>query len=923
MNAEKRERIRNFIQIWSTRGNEKSETQEFWNTLLRDVLDVDRPETLIQYEKSVKQKHQTFIDAWIKSTRVLIEQKGADVDLTKPQRQSDGAFCTPYEQALRYNNALPFDQKNRWIVVCNFREFHLYDMNKTENNCLVFKLEELENNVQNLQVIVDITQTDVHKETQLSIKAGELVGELYDALLKQYPRPDDPRTLKSLNKLCVRLVFCLYAEDADMFVKDQFYNYLKNTPPEDVGAELADLFSVLNTPVDQRSVNLKPRLKAFPYVNGGLFQDEEIEIPPFTEDLKFKLLHNCSLNFDWSGISPTIFGAVFESTMNPETRRANGMHYTSIENIHKLIDALFLDDLKAELEDIFLERVAKTRLSRLRDFHARLAKLTFFDPACGSGNFLTETYICLRKMENDIIRSMYGSDYRSISPDVTPIQVSISNFYGIEINDFAVAVAKTALWIAESQAIRNTEAIIHADIQFLPLKSYANIVEGNALRIDWETVVPKDKLNYIISNPPFVGARMMDQGGEQKADIQAVFGNIKDVQDLDYVTCWYKLAAKMMQETRIETAFVSTNSICQGSQVPILWNILLNEYGTHINFAYQTFKWSSESSDQAAVHCVIVGFAYTNRVNKYLFLQGEPKKVSNISPYLVEGSDRFVIALKDALFDVPKMNFGNQPRDGGFFVISAEEREEILGKEPALKKWLHPYIGAEEFINGKQRWCLWLKNASPDDIRSSRILYEKVEAVRAFRLKSKAKTTNGYAKVPQLFAQITQPDGVDYLMVPCVSSERRKYVPIGFIDANVISSNAVQIVPNATLYHFGVLTSNVHMAWMRTVCGRLEMRYRYSKELVYNTFPWCTPTEEQKSKIEETAHAILDARAASPGCSLADLYDETAMTPQLRKAHQNNDRAVMKAYGFPPSLSEMDVVARLMEMYQRLVSSEK
>ena len=921
MNAEKRERIRNFIQIWSTRGNEKSETQEFWNTLLRDVLDVDRPETLIVYEKSVKQKHQTFIDAWIKSTRVLIEQKGADVDLTKAQRQSDGAFCTPYEQALRYNNALPYDQKNRWIVVCNFREFHLYDMNKTENNCLVFKLEELENNVQNLQVIVDITQTDVHKETQLSIKAGELVGELYDALLKQYPRPDDPKTLKSLNKLCVRLVFCLYAEDADMFDKDQFYNYLKNTPPEDVGAELADLFSVLNTPVDQRSVNLKPRLKAFPYVNGGLFQDEEIEIPPFTKALKDILLQNCSLNFDWSGISPTIFGAVFESTMNPETRRANGMHYTSIENIHKLIDALFLDDLKAELEDIFLERVAKTRLSRLREFHARLAKLTFFDPACGSGNFLTETYICLRKMENDIIRSMYGSDYRSISPDVTPIQVSISNCYGIEINDFAVAVAKTALWIAESQAIRNTEAIIHADIQFLPLKSYANIVEGNALRIDWETVVPKDKLNYIMSNPPFVGARMMDQGGEQKADIQAVFGNIKDVQDLDYVTCWYKLAAKMMQETRIETAFVSTNSICQGSQVPILWNILLNEYGTHINFAYQTFKWSSESSDQAAVHCVIVGFAYTNRVNKYLFLQGESKKVSNISPYLVEGSDIFVIALKDALFDVPKMNFGNQPRDGGFFVISAEEREEILGKEPALKKWLHPYIGAEEFINGKQRWCLWLKNASPDDIRSSRILYEKVEAVREFRLKSKAKTTNGYAKVPQLFAQITQPDGVDYLMVPSVSSERRKYVPIGFIDANVISSNAVQIVPNATLYHFGVLTSSVHMAWMRAVCGRLKSDYRYSKELVYNTFPWCTPTEEQKSKIEQTAQAILDARAASPGCSLADLYDETTMTPQLRKAHQNNDRAVMKAYGFPPSLSEMDIVARLMEMYQKLVKN--
>ena len=924
MNAEKRERIRNFIQIWSTRGNEKSETQEFWNTLLRYVLDVDRPETLIVYEKSVKQKHQTFIDAWIPSTKVLIEQKGADVDLTKAQRQSDGAFCTPYEQALRYNNALPYDQKNRWIVVCNFREFHLYDMNKTENNCLVFKLEELENNVQNLQVIVDITQTDVHKETQLSIKAGELVGELYDALLKQYPRPDDPRTLKSLNKLCVRLVFCLYAEDADMFVKDQFYNYLKNTPPEDVGAELADLFSVLNTPVDQRSVNLKPRLKAFPYVNGGLFQDEEIEIPPFTEDLKFLLLHNCSLNFDWSGISPTIFGAVFESTMNPETRRANGMHYTSIENIHKLIDALFLDDLKAELEDIFLERVAKTRLSRLRDFHARLAKLTFFDPACGSGNFLTETYICLRKMENDIIRSMYGSDYRSISPDVTPIQVSISNFYGIEINDFAVAVAKTALWIAESQAIRNTEAIIHADIQFLPLKSYANIVEGNALRLDWETIVPKDKLNYILGNPPFVGGRLMSE--EQKQDLVNVFGaNWKNVGNMDYVCAWYKKAIDLIKDTDIRAAFVSTNSICQGEQVPNLWKPLF-EQGVHIDFAYRTFRWDSESNQKAHVHCVIVGFSLcSGQKEKHIIHleNGQAKEARNINAYLVDARNSFIESRNIPICNVPKMVFGNMANDGGNFILSEIEKNDLLINEPNAEKFIRPYLGAEEFINNKKRYCLWLKDADPSELRKLPQVLSRISNIRRIRAESKRSATQKLADYPQLFGEIRQPESGFFLLVPRVSSENREYVPIGFLDFKTIASDATLIIPNASLYHFGVLTSSVHMAWMRTVCGRLKSDYRYSANIVYNNFPWCTPTEEQKAKIEETAKAILDARAKYPTSSLADLYDVRSRKPELVKAHQNNDRAVMKAYGFPPSLSEMDVVARLMEMYQKLVISNE
>ena len=507
-----------------------------------------------------------------------------------------------------------------------------------------------------------------------------------------------------------------------------------------------------------------------------------------------------------------------------------------------------------------------------------------------------------------------------------PIQVSLGQFYGIEINDFAVTVAKTALWIAESQMMKETEEIVLMHLEFLPLKSYTNIIEANALRINWGNVVPKQKLNYIMGNPPFVGARLMEQGSIQKKEVQDIFGNIKDVQDLDYVTCWYKLAAQYIQNTNIQACFVSTNSICQGSQVPILWNVLFNDYHIHINFAYQTFKWDSESSSQAAVHCVIVGFAGFNRNEKWLVTDGSKGKiVSNISPYLVEGEDIFVVAEKESLCGMSKMSFGNQPRDGGFFVIKEDEYHDIMEKEPELQKWFHPYIGADEFIKGKKRWCLWLKHSSPKDIMNSKILSEKVEAVRQFRLSSKAKTTNGYAKVPQLFAQITQPDDVDFLIIPRVSSERRRYVPIGFVTADIISSDAVQIVPNATLYHFGVLTSNVHMAWMRAVCGRLKSDYRYSKEIVYNTFPWPDTTDDQKAKIEQTAQTILDARAQYPDCSLADMYGEKMyLFPELLKAHQNNDRAVMQAYSFSvKDMTESQCVAELMKMYQELMKNGK
>lgn len=918
---------KSFAAYWKGKGYEKGESQAFWLSLLRDVYGVEHPEQFIIFEEQVHLDHTSFIDGTIPSTKVLIEQKGLGKDLKKPIKQSDGTLLTPFQQAKRYITELPLSQHPRWVVTCNFEKFFVYDMERPGGEPEEILLENLEKEYYRLQFLVDEGSEHLKREMEVSIAAGEMVGLLYDAFHKQYADPDSEHALKSLNVLCVRLVFCLYAEDAGIFGHHgMFHDYLAEYDTRHMRKALVELFKVLDTTPENRDPYLKddnPQLAAFPYVNGGLFANEDIEIPPFTDEIRSLLLNKASSDFNWSEISPTIFGAVFESTLNPETRRSGGMHYTSIENIHKVIDPLFLDDLKKEFTEICEIAVERTKERKLKDFQKKLASLSFLDPACGSGNFLTETYLSLRRLENEVLRVLSHGQIAFGDANWNPIQVSLGQFYGIEINDFAVTVAKTALWIAESQMMKETEEIVLMHLEFLPLKSYTNIIEANALRINWGDVIPKQKLNYIMGNPPFVGARLMEQGSIQKKEVQDIFGNIKDVQDLDYVTCWYKLAAQYIQNTNIQACFVSTNSICQGSQVPILWNVLFNDYHIHINFAYQTFKWDSESSSQAAVHCVIVGFAGFNRNEKWLFTDGSNGKiVSNISPYLVEGEDIFVVAEKESLCGMSKMSFGNQPRDGGFFVIKEDEYHDIMEKEPELQKWLHPYIGADEFIKGKKRWCLWLKHSSPKDIMNSKILSEKVEAVRQFRLSSKAKTTNGYAKVPQLFAQITQPDDVDFLIIPRVSSERRRYVPIGFVTADIISSDAVQIVPDATLYHFGVLTSNVHMSWMRAVCGRLKSDYRYSKEIVYNTFPWPDTTDDQKAKIEQTAQTILDARAQYPDCSLADMYGEKMyLFPELLKAHQNNDRAVMQAYSFSvKDMTESQCVAELMKMYRDLVS---
>ena len=770
-----------FAKNWKDRGYEKGDSQIFWVELLTTVFGVTEISQFISFEDQVHLDHTSFIDGYIEKTHVMIEQKSINKSLTAAIRQSDGSMLTPFEQAKRYSSELPYSKRPRWIVTSNFQSFYIYDMEKPGGDPEIIQLENLEKEYYRLQFLVDEGNTNLQREMEVSIAAGEIVGLLYDALAKQYVDPTTERAMKSLNILCVRMVFCLYAEDAGIFGQHgMFHDYLEEFDARKMRKAMIELFQILDTKPEDRDPYLKddnPQLAAFPYVNGGLFANEDIEIPPFTDEIRNLLLEKASADFDWSEISPTIFGAVFESTLNPETRRSGGMHYTSIENIHKVIDPLFLDDLKNELKEIQQITVQRTKDKKLRDFQTKLSNLRWLDPASGSGNFLTETYISIRRLENEVIKELQRGQITFGFDESSPIHVSIDQFYGIEINDFAVTVAKTALWIAESQMMKETEDIVHMNLDFLPLTTNAFIVEGNALELDWESVVSKYEVSYIMGNPPFVGARLMEQGSVQKKEVQNIFGKIKDVQDLDYVTCWYKLAAAYIQNTRIQVCFVSTNSICQGSQVPILWNVLYKDYSIHINFAYQTFKWSSESSTQAAVHCVIVGFAQFNRNEKRLFsTEATSKIVSNISPYLVEGSDTFVVAMKESLDGMPKMSFGNQPRDGGNFVIKEEEYQEIMRKEPELKKWIHPYIGADEFIKGKKRWCLWLKHVSSKEIVRSKILSEKVERVRQFRLSSKAKTTNGYAKVPQLFAQITQPDDVDFLIIPRVSSERRRYM---------------------------------------------------------------------------------------------------------------------------------------------------
>ena len=1088
--TEQSKAAKKFSEDWKDKGYEKGESQKFWLDLLCNVFGIKDFANFVYFENQIKEKFTdktitNFIDIYIPSTKVMIEQKSIDKDLREPIRQSDGTLLNPFQQARKYISGLPLSQHPRWVVTSNFKSFLVYDMENPNGEPEEILLENLEKEYYRLSFITDQGSVHLKKELEVSKKAGDIIGEIYDAILKQYKDADNPSpaTLKSLNMLCVRIVFCLYAEDAGIFGhKSIFGDYLKQFEAKDLRRALLDLFQILDQKEDERDEYLEESLAVFPYVNGGLFTEEDKTIPPLTEEIKELLVKHASNEFDWSEISPTIFGAIFESTLNPETRRSGGMHYTSIENIHKVIDPLFLDDLKAEFEELKQIKNATNRIEKVKEFHKRLGTLKFLDPACGSGNFLTETYLSLRKLGNECIKAELNIGEGELALTYKAedlIQVSIQQFYGIEINDFAAVVAKTALWIAESQMMKETAKIIEKELKFLPLHTYANIIEGNALRIDWESVVPKNDLNYILGNPPFVGYAY--QSKEQKDDLESVMKGFG--KNIDYVAGWYYKAAQMMQGTQIKAALVSTNSITQGEQVAAIWKPMFEHFGMHFDFAYRTFRWDSEANIKAHVHCVIIGFSCIKEChtdselltqfqkeskkdfplgksnpcgNKKIFLnESQFIEAKNINGYLLDAPDIFIEKNSKPICDVPPMIRGSSPIDDGNLLLTIEEKEEYLKKEPQGEKFLRPFMMGKDFIERKPRWCFWLVGANPSELKKCPILIKRIEAVREFRLKSSKAATVQIAATPTLFGEM-RPCESEYIAIPKVSSENRRYIPIDYLSSEVLAGDKLFQMPNASLYHFGVLTSNVHMAWMRAVCGRLKSDYSYSNTIVYNNFPWpdlvisdqglgikggelydnkfqrvdclaegngldrgnlsnckkasergnirtfrpdearCSvdsvehsgrtrqefnegiytvsgncegvgirtgntassmrenkihdgirsskrnksaernsennqfddnKTQKQKltpnhySIITKTAQAILDARAKYPDSSLADLYDETLMPPELRKAHQANDRAVMAAYGFSTKMTESECVAELFKMYESLTKS--
>lgn len=977
-NTTQKQAARQFAKDWMGKGYEKGETQRFWLELLHNVFGIDNPMAWMQFELPVKtitkEKGSDFIDAYISVTKVLIEQKGSHVDLSAKAKQSDGAELTPYQQARRYAAGLPLSMAPRWIVACNFTTFEVHDMEHPNDAPEVIQLADLEKEYHRLAFLVNDANAHIKRGVEVSIKAGEIVGVLYDKILAQYKDPSNLESQKALNKLCVRLVFCLYSEDAGVFgSKNMFHDYMAQFSAADFRTKLIELFHVLDTKPEDRDPYMDEKLAAFPYVNGGMFAGD-IEIPRINDEIRELILQRASDDFDWSLISPTIFGAVFESTLNPETRRAGGMHYTSIENIHKVIDPLFLDDLKKELADIKAVTMAKAKRDKALAFQEKLASLKFLDPACGSGNFLTESYTSLRRLENEALRIIYGTD-RVIGEMADPIKVSISQFYGIEINDFACAVAQTALWIAESQMMQETDEIVGFILDPLPLKRYTNIKEGNALRLSWdewelkedtpiiyakrtvaytdlndnpvtmagegpvyyenleihtkEVVTQSQKtptfyhvvFDYIMGNPPFLGYSIQNE--EQKKDLLSVLVDEKGKPykmsgKVDYVSGWYFKAARLMESSpNTRAAFVSTNSITQGEQVAAIWKPIMSRYGVHIDFAWRAFVWDSEANQKAHVHCVIIGFSANHTEQKKMIYDHDACiEASNINGYLIDSEDVFIEGRNLPLCDVPKMTTGDRPADGGNLIVEARDYEDFIKKEPSALKYIKKLVGSEEFINNKARYCLWLVGASPVEIKKMPLVYERVVACRKDRLSSPDKGRQKLADQPHLFRETLNPEA--YIIVPAVSSEKRRYVPMGFLTGDTIPTNLVTIIPNASEYHFGILESSVHMAWMRVVAGRLKSDYRYSKDIVYNDFPWPQPSDTQLEKIIQTAHAILDARALYPDSSFADLYDPDLMPIELRRAHRANDAAVLEAYGFPKDATESEIVARLFKMYQKL-----
>ncbi|MGI6033038.1 MAG: class I SAM-dependent DNA methyltransferase [Coriobacteriales bacterium] len=935
--AQRKAAAMKFAEEWAGRGYEKGDTQTFWLELLNDVVGMDNARNECKFEYHTAEGG--FIDCWIPDAGVLVEQKSLGVDLDKPEERQ-GKLVTPFEQALAYAESLPMRQQPRFIVTCNFGTFRVYDRDRHSrhdlpDNYVEFSLEELGTSPSLLSFIVDPSHSRAEKERQISMQAGELIGKLRDELEARFIDPKSDESQHALNVLCVRIVFCLFCEDAGLFEKDGFYNYLRDTEPDNIRGSLKRLFRALDTPVGERDP-YDEKVKPFPYVNGGLFS-EETEIPNFDADLKELLLEGISRQTDWSGISPTIFGGIFESTLNPETRREGGMHYTGVENIHKVIDPLFLDGLLDEFHEIkdaagLTERKRKNAYRRLLK---KIASLKFLDPACGSGNFLTETYLSLRRLQDDILNELFAGqvmiDYKGEEEEEEDVyRVTLSQFSGIEINDFAVRVAKTSLWIAQLQSNNESEMLLKIGYDDFPLRDSANVVKGNALRMDWNEVLSAKECSYVMGNPPFVGYSNLND--EQKKDRAELFGKVKV---LDYVACWYKKAADYIAQFPVRCAFVSTNSICQGQQVEPLWRPLFEE-GIGIDFAYRTFVWNSEATDQAHVHVIIVGFSRQGHRPKLLWNEkGNLHEASNINGYLSDASNEFVSKRNAPLCNVPGMAQGFKPADNGFLLLSSEEREALLKAEPAAEKWIRPFSMGAEFIKGQDRYCLWLADITPSELKALPHVRARVDACREWR-SSQKETGDAYKlkDTPHLLRPCGKfVDGV-YIGVPKVSSSRRKYVPIGFVANGMIPGDMLYFVPTESLYVFGIMLSQFQNAWMRTVCGRLKSDYRISNTIVYNNFVWPgavdrpdVPVEEAippdvREQIETCSQAVLDARAAHPDSTLADMYDpdNDFLYPDLVKAHRELDAAVEAAYGVDFNGDEEKIVAHLFELYAQMTA---
>lgn len=930
---------RDFVEEWTGKGNENQHRQLFWISFLQNIFHVDiykkNKNRAAEYAFEVKVKTESgktdYKDAVFNrytDSEVLVEQKSLKIPLDKKLKNSDGVFRTAFEQAKHYDYLTSRKERARWIITCNFAEFWIYDMNKEGSDRYVpdkVLLSELPEKLDHFSFLEpdESSRAETHdytKETDVSVDAGRLVALMYQALEKQYHHDENGKlSLKQtqdLNRLCVRIVFCLYAEDSGLFHPHQFHDYMDSFKTQRMASALSELFKVLETKEEDRTfLYLENDLAAFPYVNGGLFSGA-IEIPMFTEEIRDVLIHKESEGFNWSVISPTVFGAAFESTLNPDTRHEGGMHYTSIEYIHRVIDPLFLDDLTNELNRLLLSET--TTKNALLKYQKKLASLRFFDPACGSGNFLTETYLCLRRLENIVIaRLKRGQMTADWEDEKSLVKVSINQFFGIEINDFAVSVATTALWIAEHEMYKETAKIMDIHHDFLPLHTYTNIHEGDALTADWNDVLPSSQANYVIGNPPFLGKK--EQSREQKTQIMNLFHDCSGAGNLDFVSGWYMKAIKYIAGTKIHCAFVSTNSITQGEQAPVLWKALFDK-GLVINYAWHTFKWNNEAAKKAQVHVVIIGFSYGDDGRQKIIYDknGTAHRVDHINENLADAPYIGLQSRSVPLCDVKPMIYGSMPIDDGHLILDQSDVDALLKENPQNSRYIRRYAGGVEIINETPRWCLWLQGANPSDLRKSAFIRDRVRAVREYRISSHRRQTVKAADTPTLFGEIRQPD-ITMLAMPKVSSKTRDYIPITFVEPDVIINGSALIIPGADLYTFGILMSSVHNDWMRLTAGRMKSDYQYSASIVYNNFIWPSPSSEQKHRIEKTAQAILDARKSHPNETLADLYDKDFMPTDLLNAHKANDRTVMEAYGFSTDSTEKEIDLKMIDLYHKRI----